>query len=74
MSETVKGPPGLPWWQWLACVGRSQQALPANGKLESAEGLLINLLFSSDIRVAVPLLGVTEVILFSWHCVDLEDT
>lgn len=46
----------------------------ANGKLGIPEGLLCNLLFSSDIGVAVPLPGRTEVNI-SGHCVDsAQDT
>lgn len=54
-----------------ACAGGSQQAVSTNGKLEALLGLVLNLLFSCDVRVAVPLLGVTidEVSIFSWHLV-----
>ena len=54
-----------------ACAGGSQQAVSAKGKLETPLGLVLNLLFSCDVGVAVPLLaGTIDVVsLFSWHLV-----
>lgn len=54
-----------------ACAGESQQTVSANSKLEMALGPLLNLLFSCDVGVAVPLLRGTieEVSLFSCHLV-----
>lgn len=43
--------------------------MSANGKLETPLGSVLNLLFSCDVGVVVPLLGVAknEVSLFFWH-------
>lgn len=50
-----------------ACIGGNQQS----SKLKTLLGLVLNLLFSCNVRMTVPLPGVTidEVSLFLWHLV-----